>query len=92
MTMTPAALKAYRLLRTLHLPTATIKKIAIAADGRPCFTRLSDAEFNVALREVRRVYPAWNVADPPQERKTPPDSTLSLTPALHGRGVSGTTH
>jgi hypothetical protein len=86
------------LLRTLKLlPTAIVKKIGITPEGKPLFGALSDAEFNVVLRAVRRVYPqyanpAWNIVLDPPERKTPSNSTLRLTQSLHGRVASGTTH
>lgn len=85
--MTPRALSTYRILRTLNLPSTVLRKITIAADGKPFFAALTDDEFDVVLREIRRVYPqtanvVWQVMDD----ENTPSGTLRLTPALHGRG------
>ncbi len=82
--MTPAALKTFRLLRTLNLPSTIIRKVTITADGKPRFTALDDNEFDVLKRAIRRVYPtyaplAWQLMDPPDwtsgvHRKHPEDA------------------
>ena len=62
--MTPAALSTYRNLRALGLPAGVLHKIAIATDGKPDLSRLSDPEFDDLAREVRRRWPDY--ADPAQ--------------------------
>lgn len=62
--MTLAALSTYRDLRSLGLPAAVLRKIAIATDGKPDLSRLSDPEFDTLAREVRRKYP---LVDPVQQ-------------------------
>jgi hypothetical protein len=68
--MTPAALRSYRILRALGLPAGVLRKVAIGMDGRPNFSRLSDAEFDRLMRAVGRVYPHYE--DLAREALEPP--------------------
>ena len=52
--MTPAAAATLKGLRSLELPDGIERRVRIHADGRPDFSALSDGEFDVLLRAVRR--------------------------------------